>query len=271
MMLSILIVYSVLCSFELMVTLLIQYTTWKKPRRIMYAVSIFSLFTLPASLVNVLTYAEIIDQCWNSLTYCISTAFMLSMHFWLNLDIGQRIRPKGVQYSHPLIILGILCLLCTLSCFVANMTLMFTNNEQYPHKIIFLVGVCVSILADCITYFYAFSGLINMKKDRFHESQSKTTAIGIWYLFIQLLWYTVYGIVYVWFFCKTWEHFITLLVMDYSLRFVLCVMFMWAPPTCVIECMAKKISVVQTEKSINGLAESSATNPMYVDKKNPLF
>ena len=174
--------------FNTIVSVLIALKTIRQPKKVRYVLLVFSLLTLPASIVNGLTYEEIIPVHWNSFGYLLSTLFMLALHFWLNLDIGKHLRVGGIQYGSPFVIAGAVGL--TGSLFVLyEIFLLLLRNDPYPFRPAFITGVCLAIFCDGATYIYSFSILIHFKSQRHHEGQSRTTSLGVGVFF------------YVFFFC----------------------------------------------------------------------
>ncbi|KAG2229510.1 hypothetical protein INT48_004344, partial [Thamnidium elegans] len=234
---------------ELTASILIALKTYYKPKKIRYILLVFSILTLSASAVNILNYMDIVPNKWNSFSYLVSTTFMLTLHFWLNLDIGKHLRVGSVQYSNPLVLAGVITLSGSLLCLACQTIILLVRNDDYPIKPAFVTGVTLAIFCDGTTYLYSFSALINLRSQRIHEGQSRTTSLGVWFLLIQSLWYCAFGVLYVWFFCQTFESFNTLLVLDYILRFILCLMFTWSPPAFVIEFMSGRFFSSLSQKS----------------------
>ncbi|KAI9478729.1 MAG: hypothetical protein EXX96DRAFT_572017 [Benjaminiella poitrasii] len=225
-------------ALEAAALLLIALKTYRQPKKIRYILMLFGMINLPASIINIISYFQFVDSHWNVFAYIMSTLFMLAQHFWLNLDIGKHLRIiNGILWKHPLVLIGTFALAGSIICLVTEIIILLIRNDPYPVDGAFITGVCLSILCDGTTYLYSFSPLIYLKKNRHYENQSRITSIGVWYLLIQMIWYILFGILYIWFFCQTWESFTVLLVVDYSLRIILCLMFTWAPPNFIIEIM----------------------------------
>lgn len=171
--------YIVAWILEFIACVLIAVKTYFKPKKIRYVVLIFGFMTLPASLVNTLSYMDIISSKWNSFSYLCSTTFMLALHFWLNLDIGKNLRVGHVHYKSPLIVAGAAAMVGALICLICQISIMLAKNDDYPLRKVFITGVCLSIFCDGTTYTYSFSALINLRGKRLHEGQSRTTALGV--------------------------------------------------------------------------------------------
>ncbi|EPB90719.1 hypothetical protein HMPREF1544_02463 [Mucor circinelloides 1006PhL] len=175
---------------------------------------------------------------------------MLALHYWLNLDIGKHLRVGGIDWKHPLVLAGAAGLGGAMACLTTQVIILLIRNDPYPIRAAFITGVCLAIFCDSATYTYSFSSLIHLKKHRIHEGQSKTTSLGVWFLLIQSIWYIIYGVLYIWFFFQEWEYFQVLLVLDYLARYVLCLMFTWAPPNFVITFMTGRLFSELSHKSI---------------------
>ncbi|KAI9248120.1 hypothetical protein EDC94DRAFT_625171 [Helicostylum pulchrum] len=253
---------------EITACVLIAVKTYYKPKKIRCILLLFSVLTLPASAVNILNYTGILPNKWNSFSYLVSTTFMLTLHFWLNLDIGKLLRVGSVQYRNPLVLAGVITLSGSLLCLTCQTIILLVRDDEYPIKPAFVTGVTFAIFCDAATYLYSFSALINLRSQRIHEGQSRTTSLGVWFLLIQFLWYGAFGVLYVWFFCQTFEYFNTLLVFDYILRFILCLMFTWSPPRFVIEFMSGRFFSSLSQKSHSqGAGDTGSTFAITTDAK----
>ncbi|CAO3617833.1 unnamed protein product [Mucor hiemalis] len=247
-------------ALEAIFTLLIAAKTFYQPKKIRIVLLSFSLLTLPASVVNILGHSNIVPSHWNAFAYLTSTLFMLALHFWLNLDIGKHLRIGGINYRSPFVIAGTIALGGSMLCLSTQLVILLVRNDPHPIRAAFVTGVVMAIFCDGATYIYSFSTLIHFKSQRFHEGQSKTTAIGVWFLLIQMVWYSVYGLLYIWFFSiNSWDYFTVLLVFDYAARFVLCLMFTWSPPKLVIEYMSGRFfSGISHKENVNNINSFSA-------------
>jgi hypothetical protein len=59
---------------------------------------------------------------------------------------------------------------------------------------------------------------------------------------IQNIWYTLYGVLYIWFFiANTWTHLHTLLALDYVFRFIENLIFTWPAPKFAIDFLSSKL------------------------------
>lgn len=173
------VVYVVFGCLETFVFLLIAIQTFWTPKKVRYVLLIFSLLTLPASIVNILTKIEIAPIQWNSLAYLVSTYAMLALHFWLNLDTGRQLRVGGIEYKSPTIIAGTIALVASLICLIFQICYIFVKKELYPFKTVFIISVCCAIVGDGAVYMYSFSALINFKTQRVYEGQTNTTFVGV--------------------------------------------------------------------------------------------
>ncbi|KAL9539337.1 hypothetical protein MBANPS3_010315 [Mucor bainieri] len=242
--------YITTVALEAVLSVFIAIKTFLQPRKVRYVMLVFSLITLAASIVNTLSYLNLITSHWNSFAYLVSTLFMLALHYWLNLDIGKYLRVGGIDWKHPLVLAGAAGLGGSMACLTTQLIILLIRNDPYPIRAAFITGVCLAIACDSAAYTYSFSSLIHLKKHRLHEGQAKTTSLGVWFLLIQSTWYIIYGVLYIWFFLQTWEYFQVLLVLDYLARFILCLMFTWAPPNFVITFMTGRLFSDLSHKSI---------------------
>lgn len=166
-------------AFETVAALLIAAKTLYQPKKVRYVLFAFSILTLPASIVNVLYYQNIVSSHWNSFAYLVSTLFMLTIHFWLTLDIGKHLRSEGIQYKSPFVVGGAIGLVLATACLIIQIVLLFIRDRAHPARPLFIAGVCLAIISDGATYTYSFSSLIRLKSQRLHEGQSRTTALGV--------------------------------------------------------------------------------------------
>jgi hypothetical protein len=171
-------------SVETAVFILILIKTIYQPRKVGCVLSAFSILTLPASIVNVLSYIDIVPIHWNSFAYLASTLFMLAIHFWLTLDIGKHLRVGGIRYNCPYVVAGAVGLGVATICIITQIVLLLVRNDPYPMRPVFVTGVCLAIVSDGCAYIYSFSSLIHFKSQRVHEGQSRTTALGVSFTFL---------------------------------------------------------------------------------------
>jgi hypothetical protein len=158
------------------------YKTISQPRKIRYVLLTFSLLTLPASTVTILSYMDKVAMHWNSFAYLLSTLFMLGLHFWLSLDIGKHLRVGGIEWKHPLVLIGAAGLGGSMTCITVQLIVLLIRNDAYPIRPTFITGVCLAIFCDGATFIYSFSSLVHLKQRRFHEGQSRTTSLGVKYI-----------------------------------------------------------------------------------------
>ncbi|KAI8388056.1 uncharacterized protein BYT42DRAFT_482594, partial [Radiomyces spectabilis] len=145
-------------------------------------------------------------------------------------------------WKHFLVIIGMIFLVGSCICLIVQIILLSVHHEPFPRRPVFITGVCFAIICDGSTFTYTFSSLIHWRANRINEGQSRTTALGAWYMIIQFIWYSIYGVLYIWFFAaNSWTYFNAMLVFDYVLRFLLCLMYTWPPPNRPIDFMTRKL------------------------------
>ncbi|KAI8381401.1 uncharacterized protein BYT42DRAFT_566389 [Radiomyces spectabilis] len=238
--------------FCLLSTVLIAYPVIRYPKKLRTFIACFSLSTLPACVVNTLTQEGILADRWNSLTYLVSTLLMFLMHFWMLLDLAHRIRYSEACWRHWLVRLALAGLLLASTSLLLEIGFMFARNEDFPVKSAFITGVFFAIVSDGAIFNYTFLPLIRLGKNRTEDYHSKTTALGLWFMVIQGIWFTLYGALYLWFIISnTWSFFRIMLAFDYVFRFILCLMFTWPPPKRIIQYMTSHLSTSAAEESTN--------------------
>lgn len=166
-------------ALEAVFTFLIAIKTFRQPRKVRIVLLSFGLLTLPASVVNILSYSSIVSSHWNSFAYLTSTLFMLVLHFWLNLDVGKHLRIGGVNYKCPYVVGGAVALVGSILCLSTQLVILLVRDDRNPMRPAFITGVVMAIFCDGATYIYSFSALVNLRGKRIHEGQSRTTAIGV--------------------------------------------------------------------------------------------
>lgn len=176
---AVLVLFIVSGAFGFIATLLIATQAFCRHKKILYFLFANSIVTLPASICNIITFAEYMPQHWNSFCYLFVSMFLVVLHFWLSLDIGTQLRIDGIRWSHPIIIVGLVALCGTLICAVIQITVLFIQGDNYPLRPVFITGVVFAVISDGSLFFYSLSPLIHLKSKRIHESQSRTTAIGV--------------------------------------------------------------------------------------------
>ncbi|CAO3625201.1 unnamed protein product [Mucor fragilis] len=267
-MLSILPAHIVSSSFCFISSLVITYQVIKRPNKVRFSVLGYSILTLPASIVSTLSLEGIVSQRANSLVYLVSTFIMCITHFFMVLDVGYRLRMGEANWRHPLVLCGAAFSACTNTLLLAEIIILGINSsgtEEYPLKGAFIAGVICAIVAGSCVFTYTFMPLLYWREKRINEGHSRTTAIGIWFFFIQNLWYCIYGVLYVWFFVmNSWNYFSTLLAIDYALRFVENLLYTWPPPKIVIDYLSSKLP----STSINLSTRKSGTNIMSSEQYN---
>ncbi|OBZ90762.1 hypothetical protein A0J61_01170 [Choanephora cucurbitarum] len=240
------ILYLTSVAFEVFVTLTIAWKTFAQPKKVRYVLLIFCILTLPSAFVNVATEMERVPDHWNSFCYLVSTCILLLLHFWLNLDIGRRLRTEGIQWRNVYMIITITSLVATIGCLLGQIIILLVNHEMYPRRPLFIAGVCLAIACDSGIFVYSFSTLIHLRDQRHHQGQSRATALGVWFLSIQAIWYLLFGALYIWFFFQDWSKLSVMLAFDYIMRSLLCLMFAWPPPDCIIEFMSERLFNTET-------------------------
>ncbi|KAI7856721.1 hypothetical protein BDC45DRAFT_502144 [Circinella umbellata] len=234
------IISSALCFIA---TLIVIIQAISNPKKLRYLIVCYAIFTLPSAIVNNLTAEGILRQRWNTLCYLLSTSLMLSLNYYMTLDIGfkMQVRKTWLRY---LFYISVLLLITVIVLLIIQIALLLSHTErEYTIRWMFILGVCLAIGGQFSAFLYAFLPLIRWKKHRTQEAHSRTTAYGIWFLAIQSMWYSLYGVLYFWFFAvNTWDQFQNMLACDYPMRFVLCLMFTFSPPAWIIDCMSSQLS-----------------------------
>ncbi|CAO3696887.1 unnamed protein product [Rhizopus stolonifer] len=244
--------------------------------------AVFSVLILPASVCNILSFVGYLSPHWNSFLYLFTTFFLLVMHFWLILDIGSHLRVLGIQWKHPLAFGAFIGLFGALVCLSVQIIVLLVKNNMYPLRKAFIVGVCLAILAHGLVYCYTFATLIDFRARKLNEGPARTTALGVWFLSIQFFWYALYGALYIWFFFMPWEKLSVLLAFDYFMRLLLCFMFAWPPPPCIIDIMADRFTSetlndgsynddgnLATKSSFKPSKSKSSSNHHYIHLEEP--
>lgn len=90
---------------------------------------------------------------------------------------------------------------------------------------------------------------------------------------VQNTWYTIYGVLYVWFFiANSWDYFPTLLGFDYLLRFIEILIYTWPPPKTIIDSMTSRLPNSANDssgrKTSNNDSTSTPTNFMSSERYN---
>lgn len=176
------IVSSVFCFVS---SLLIAYQVIRHPNKVRLSILGYSIFTLPASIINTLTVeGGIISPRANSLVYLVSTLLMGATHFFMMLDVGYRLRTGSDEkvWKHPLVIVGIVFLSFTGILLLAQIIILAVNkggSEEYPLKGCFITGVVCCIIGDSSIFTFTFLPLMSWRKTRSNHAQQKTTALGV--------------------------------------------------------------------------------------------
>lgn len=161
-------------------TVLIACQVYRSPKKLRIFIGIFSLLTLPCSIVDTLTFESIISDRWNSLTYLISTFLMMTMHFTMTLDMGFQLRAENASWKHWQVVIGIGGVTASNICILVQIGILGANPlDQFPYKPAFILGVCLACVGDSSVMYYAFAPLVRRKKNRTQPIHSKTTAYGV--------------------------------------------------------------------------------------------
>lgn len=151
------IVTNILC---ILATCLITVQAYRNPKKLRTFLVIYALLTLPCCIVNTLAFEDIVAERWNSLTYLISTALMMTMRIYLVMDIGLRLQTRPGWY-HGLAYSGIAFLIGSCICIVVQLGILGAHTtDQYPFRPVFITGVCLAIVASACAYLFAFLPLI---------------------------------------------------------------------------------------------------------------
>lgn len=170
--------------FCFIASILTAYKVCKHPNKLRVFILGYSIMTLPASIVNTLHVEGYVSSNCNSLVYLISTFLMTVVHFFMLFDVAHRLRVKGADWKHPLVIVamifsGLACILL-----VAQIILLGINSGgkyDFPIKWGFIAGVVVAMIGDGSMFTYTFIPLIYWKENRVNEGYSRTTALGVTY------------------------------------------------------------------------------------------
>lgn len=167
-------------AFYFISTVLIACQVYRSPKKLRIFIGIFSLLTLPCSIVDTLTFESIISDRWNSLTYLISTFLMMTMHFAMTLDMGFQLRAENASWKHWQVVIGIGGVAASNICILVQVGILGANPlDQFPYKPAFILGVCLACVGDSSVMYYAFAPLVRRKKNRTQPIHSKTTAYGV--------------------------------------------------------------------------------------------
>ncbi|CDS10002.1 hypothetical protein LRAMOSA02679 [Lichtheimia ramosa] len=218
----------------LVATCLVTIQAFRNPKKLRTSLVIYAILSLPCCIVNTLAFEDIIADRWNSLAYLISTAITMTIRIYLVMDIGLRLQTRP-GWFHGLAYTGMAFLIGSCICIVVQLGILGAHPEdQYPYRPVFITGVCLAIVSSMCAYLFAFLPLIR---------SIRASAYGIWFLTLETSWSTVYGTIYLWFFIvNTWEwYFDIMLLMDYAMRFILCLMNAWPPPQQVIDTLSSHL------------------------------
>lgn len=181
-MLSILPPHIASSAFCFVSSVLIAYQVIIRPNKLRFSILGYSIFTLPASIINTLSLEGIVSQRANSLVYLVSTLLMCITHFFMVLDVGYRLRMGEANWKHPLVLCGIAFSICTSVLLLAEIIILAINSsgkEEYALKGAFIAGVVAAIIADSCVFTYTFKPLLYWKEKRVNEGHSRTTALGV--------------------------------------------------------------------------------------------
>lgn len=141
-------------------TCLVTIQAIRNPKKLRTFLVIYALLSLPCAIVNTLAFEDIIDDRWNSLTYLISTALMMTIRIYLVMDIGLRLQTRP-GWFHGLAYTGIAFLIGSCICIVVQLGILGAHpTDQYPYRPVFITGVCLAIVSSACAYLFAFLPLI---------------------------------------------------------------------------------------------------------------
>lgn len=171
-------------AFCFIASLLIAFQVIRHPNKVRISILGYSIFTLPASIINTLAIEGIIPNRTNSLVYLVSTFLMGVTHFFMMLDVGYRLRAGSDEkvWRHPLVIIGIIFLSITGILLLVEIIVLAVNKnelEEYPVKGCFIAGVVCCIIGDSSIFTFTFLPLMSWRKSRSDHNQQKTTALGV--------------------------------------------------------------------------------------------
>lgn len=169
-------------TFCTIASILIAYQAFKRPNQLRTFILVYSILTLPASVIATLEVEGYVSDRVNSMVYLISTLLMTVIHFFMLLDVGYRLRMGDGNWKHHLVLVGIVFLStsCVLLC--AQIIIMIVNHDgkqNFPLQGAFISGVISALIGDSSVFTYTFMPLIYWKKNRVNENHSKTTALGV--------------------------------------------------------------------------------------------
>ncbi|KAG2229925.1 hypothetical protein INT48_008306 [Thamnidium elegans] len=251
-------------TFCAIASILIAYQVFKHPNKLRIFILVYSILTLPASVIATLQIEGYVSYRTNSMVYLISTLLMTVIHFFMLLDVGYRLRRGDGDWKHYLVVVGIVFLTITCILLFVQIIIMAVNHDgeqHFPLQGAFIAGVVAALIGDSSVFTYTFMPLIYWKKNRVNDGYSRTTALGIWFYLIQNIWYFLYGVIYIWFFVmNTWDAFPTLLALDYALRFIENLLYTWPPPKWAIDYLSAKLPNTSVQLSTRKTGESSTAN-----------
>lgn len=175
------IVASVFCTIA---TILITCQVYKNPNRLRMFVLFYSIVTLPAAFINVFTVEGALTLQADALTFVISTLLKVVSHFLMVLSVGYRLRMNGTYWKHPLILMGIFFLICTVASILLQIGFVIAYGQDIIYSrmlfFLFIIGLICAILADILAFTYTFLPLIRWKEEsRDNEGHARTTALGV--------------------------------------------------------------------------------------------
>ncbi|EIE85496.1 hypothetical protein RO3G_10206 [Rhizopus delemar RA 99-880] len=160
-----------------------------------------------------------------------------------------------MYWRHPLVLIGTIFLLLTLAALMAQIVAIAPQtvfSEDRVLLVCFVIGLICAILADVAAFTYTFLPLIEWKKEkRSTEGLSKTTALGIWFFVTQCTFYIIQVVLYIWFISSSnWDYFTTLLAIDYVIRYIQYLFYIWPPPQYLIDYLGTKLFSASVHSSV---------------------
>lgn len=169
-------------TFCTIASVLIAYQVFKHPNKLRIFILVYSIITLPASIIATLQIEGYVSHRTNSLVYLVTTLLMTVIHFFMLLDVGYRLRRGDGDWKHYLVVVGIVFLTITCLLLFAQIIIMAVNHDgeqHFPLQGAFISGVITALIGDSSVFTYTFMPLIYWKKNRVNDGYSRTTALGV--------------------------------------------------------------------------------------------
>ncbi|KAL4213486.1 hypothetical protein CU097_007049 [Rhizopus azygosporus] len=218
----------------------ISIQVFRNPNRLRLFVLFYSIITLPANIINVLTVHQVLPPVANVLSFTTSTLIKVIAHFLMIASVGYRLHIDDGIWKHPLILFGFFFLTCTVVAIILETIAVCTHERYTGYKPLFyefVIGLISAILSDVCAFIFTFLPLLYRKKERrSHEGYSRTTALGIWFFSTQCTCYILQVSCYIWFLATyNWDNFSILLAIDYAIRFIQNLLYTCPPPSILID------------------------------------